>query len=153
MILQVTTTTRREREKEYRRKWCDVIILNLLYYNIILHLFSSPHLFLYLENRDVHQSDNSGLICWWWWCLTMSSYLLNLLSPPCPSFPRRIITVTYLCSGGDQYIYIYIHWYNSFVMILHSCCFEVISQVLVAIYLVAYGKTLGTIWWIIRIIV
>ena len=35
----------------------DVTILNLLYYTIIiLHLFSSPLLFLYLESLDVHQS-------------------------------------------------------------------------------------------------
>jgi len=32
------------------------------------------------------------LVCWWWWCWIMSTYLLNILSFLCSSFPTRIIT-------------------------------------------------------------
>ena len=58
----ITSTQQQQQkwEKEYRNEWYDLIIINLLYYtiSIILHLFSSPHLFLYLESRDVHQSES-----------------------------------------------------------------------------------------------
>ena len=98
--------------------WCNNFKLIILYYDTFIFFTTPVSVFRKSFVADcyiwwcsyVWWKDNNELICWWW-CLTMSTYLLNLLSPPRPSFPPRIITDTYLYSGGDRYIYIYIYIY------------------------------------------
>ena len=120
----------------------------------------------------IQWNDSNGLACWWWWCWIMSTYLLNMLSCLCPSFPtKRIATFSFQSIANLLVvvvvvivIYIYIgticSWYytlwwcpgHNHVAFLLCIFYIVYCIVLQLINYILFGWTMWTVYKLITLL-